>query len=234
MHSCEMPGVKRRSQHSLTHAGSHQQRAAATGNSSFIFFPAQKDAVDQNKRNTSFIAFFFFFYHWTPTFSSAALSFLYFFYFWMWPQMIQKTEVSSRNRCITCLYSCNFSQCNQALEIRHYSPASRKQGWKKRPICSHFTPLWYCGAAMVEQRNGTGGRWSSAPYPGGADDPWVNLICSSPADKHCRSSQRAAAEPLFMYHRQKPAYSAPKLSTHHTVKKAGKTAPVSLCTCNIW
>lgn len=148
-------------------------------------FRHRKTPRTKTKENTSFIPFFL--CHRTPTFTSAALFFHFFHFFECDHKWFRRQKSHLEIDVLHVYIHVTFHGATKPWRFHITSLQADNKARKKRPICSHFAPSWYYGAVMVERRNGTGGRWSSSPYPGGADDPRVNLICSSPADKHCRS-----------------------------------------------
>lgn len=70
------------------------------------------------------------------------------------------------------------------------------------------------GEKVLVLLGGTGG---GVLYPGGGDDPGVNLICSPPRGQ---TLQEPRAEPLFMCHRRRLLWESPRRVTPRRKTKA--------------
>lgn len=129
----------------------------------------------------------------------ACILFFFFLHLVFWSHWWKRSESHLTINVLHVYIHVTFHCTTRAWKFM-VSPCRQSSGWKKATMFLRLMVFWYC-AAIVQQWSGTGGGWSAASCPGGADDPWVNLICFPPVDKHCRSSEEAAAaEVLFMYH----------------------------------
>lgn len=118
------------------------------------------------------------FNHWTAIFGRALFCTVYRLFFLEMTTMMEKMGVSSVNKCITCLYSCNFSACNQSMKVH---PAARTVGGKGL-LCSFASRFWYrarllsSGAAQEEddQLRGTQEGPMTPESTSSVFPPWTN------------------------------------------------------------
>lgn len=122
------------------------------------------------------------FNHRTPVFSWALLCTLYRLFFLEMTTMMEKMGVASVNKCITCLYSCNFSVYNQSMKV-HPAAILQPEQWVERGFYVQ-SPLGFgivlrllsSGAAQEEddQLHGTQEEPMTPESTSSVFPPWTN------------------------------------------------------------
>lgn len=138
--------------------------------------------------------------------------------------VMENTAVSATNECITCLYSCNFSMYKLHRKVHSVTILQAGKGLP----CS-FTS-WFlvlcCDCWAVERRRR---RMIICVLPRRSWWPLSQPHLFSPGGHTLQELRAGCCRAAVHVSPAKSAYSSPRHSTHHTVRKAGETATVS-CT----